>query len=234
MLRAYLRALGQLSDRRIVRLCLLAALLAVAVFVLAWLGAVLLLRQTTLTEIDWLEGLLDWLGVLAPLPLVWLLWPAVFGSMLGLFLDAAAAAVERRHYPELPPAPGLPLLQAAWASLRFLAVLLAANLLLLLLLLPTLLLPALFPLAYYLVNGWLLGREYFELVALRRLKPAPARALRRRHPWALLSFGIATALLLTVPVVALAVPVLGTMAMVHMFEPWRRRELDGADGAGAA
>lgn len=230
MLSAYLRALGQIGEPRIVGLCIKAAALAVLVFALLWAAVWWTLDHTTVTELGWLDTVVDWLGILATPLLAWFLFPTAFSATLSLFLEAVARAVEQRHYRDLPPAPGLPFWTALLASLRFLVVLLLANLLLL----PLLLLPVLFPAAYYLANGYLIGREYFELVALRRLDPPRAAALRRQHGFETLLFGIATAVLLTVPFVNLVVPVVGTMAMVHLIERWRRRQADGAGGVGAA
>ena len=86
-----------------------------------------------------------------------------------------------------------------------------------------LLLPPLGLLLFYAVNGYLLGREYFELVAERRLRPDRAAALRRAHRFRLPVYGAGIAFALTVPIVNLAVPVLATAFMVHVVEAWRRK-----------
>jgi len=218
MLSAFLRATGQLGDPRIVLLLGRAVLLALAVFALLWAGVAWTLAHVAFSSWPWLDRILDLLGGLATLALTWLLFPVVASATIGLFLGAAATAVELRHYPDLPPARGPGFVAGLVSTLRFLAVLLLLNLLLL----PCLLLPPVFPCVYYAVNGYLLGREYFELVALRRLPPAAARALRRRHRAGVFAAGLLTAVLLTVPLVNVIVPLLATMAMVHRCEGWRR------------
>jgi uncharacterized protein involved in cysteine biosynthesis len=90
-----------------------------------------------------------------------------------------------------------------------------------LILLLFLLIPPVFPFVFYGVNGYLLGREYFELVAARRLDPAEARSLRRRHGRTLFIAGVLIAFLLTIPFVNLVAPLVGTAAMVHLFETIR-------------
>ena len=82
----------------------------------------------------------------------------------------------------------------------------------------SLIVPPLGVITFYLVNGYLLGREYFELVALRRLDPATATALRRRYRWRVLIAGIVIAVLVSIPFVNLLAPVLGTAFMVHVFQ----------------
>ena len=73
------------------------------------------------------------------------------------------------------------------------------------------------PLVVWAVNGFLLGREYFQLVAGRRLGVAGARALRRRHRGEVWLTGGLLALPLTIPIVNLIVPILGVATYTHMF-----------------
>jgi uncharacterized protein involved in cysteine biosynthesis len=182
-----------------------------------WLGVAWLLTHTNITRIGWLETALDVLGGLATLVLTWLLFPLVLSACVCLFLDRVAAAVEARHHPELPPATGLPLWQSLAVSARFLVAVIVCNVLLLALLI----VPPVYPAAYVLVNGALVGREYFELVALRRCSTTAAQNLRFRHRTELLLMGIVVTAMLTVPLLNLIAPVIGTAAMVHRLEAWR-------------
>ena len=76
---------------------------------------------------------------------------------------------------------------------------------------------------FYGLNGYLFGREYFELVAVRRLELQPMRKMRKAYRWRLLMAGIFVAVMLTIPVVNLAMPIVATGFMVHVFEDVRRR-----------
>ena len=67
----------------------------------------------------------------------------------------------------------------------------------------------------------MLGREYFEMVGVRRLPAADVTSLRKAHGLSVLMTGVAIAFLLTIPVVNLLMPVVATAAMVHLFEKWR-------------
>jgi uncharacterized protein involved in cysteine biosynthesis len=145
-----------------------------------------------------------------------------------LFLDRVARIVEARSYRDLPPAPGLPMMQAIGSSLAFLFVVVLANVGLLVLWF----FPLAYPIAYFVVNGMLLGREYFELVALRRLDTRAAKAMRRRNTAELWLSGAGFAFLSTLPVVNLLLPVLATASMVHRFEEWRRASAAAQAGGG--
>ena len=73
------------------------------------------------------------------------------------------------------------------------------------------------PLVFWAINGFLLGREYFTLVALRRLPPAEAKAMRRRNGLRLWLAGTLMAAPLSVPVLNLVIPVLGVATFTHLF-----------------
>jgi uncharacterized protein involved in cysteine biosynthesis len=73
------------------------------------------------------------------------------------------------------------------------------------------------PLVFWGVNGFLLGREYFTLVAQRRLSPEDAKAMRRRNRWRIWLAGTLMAAPLSLPLVNLVIPVLGVATFTHLF-----------------
>lgn len=166
----------------------------------------------------WLAGLAQTLAGLFAVLLLLLLFPALITAFLGLFLEAIAAAVERRHYPADPPGREAPAAAALAQGLRFLVVVLAINLLALPLYLVGIWLPMVNFVVFYGVNGYLLGREYFVQVSMRHLPPPRATALRVRHRWTVFWAGVAIAVLLSVPLLNLVMPVVATAAMVHVFK----------------
>lgn len=224
MLAAFFRSVGLLFDGRILGILGACTLLSLGCFVAAWFGMSWLL--TTVVPDEWkVDTVLEVLGGLAALIAAWFLFPMVTTALVCLFLERIARIVEARDYRDLPPAPGLPLMQAIGSSIRFLAVVVAINVLLLLLLVLSFVLPILplvVPIAFLVLNGMLLGREYFELVALRRVNVTAARTMRRRNSNEILFAGAGFAALALVPFVNLVLPVLATGTMVHRFEAWRR------------
>lgn len=218
MLTALVRGFGHLFEPGVRRYLLYGLLLAVCCFAATWALVAWLLTATALTSIGWVEAVLDVLGGLATLVLTWLLFPSVFGAMCTLFTESVVAAVERRHQPHLGEARGAPLTAALLAGMRLLAL----GLLLNVLLLPLLFLGPAYPVAWVFVQGLLLGREYFELVALRRLPPAEAVALRRKCRGSAFGMGAIAALLLMVPFLNLLVPFALAGGMVHLVHDPRR------------
>ncbi|MFN3549713.1 MAG: sulfate transporter family protein [Mesorhizobium sp.] len=176
--------------------------------------------------LPFLEGLVpdmpdwaSWVGMLAAiaaglalaLGLALLIGP-VSALIAGLFLDDVAELVERTDYPADRPGTAMPPVQALWLSLKFFAVVILGNLLALLLLL----VPGVNIVAFFLVNGYLLGREFFEFAAMRFRPEADARALRRRHSGTVFLAGLVIAGFLAIPVVNLLTPLFAAAMMVHL------------------
>lgn len=219
MIGAFAKAVGQFGDPAIRRIVWVSIGISVCVFIVLWMVVGFLLTSSALFSIGWLDTAVDVLGGLATLVLTWLFFPAFVSGSIGLLLDRVANAVERRHYPQLPPAREAPISEVIVTTVKFLAILIALNLVVLVFLA----FPPVFPFVFYAVNGYLLGREYFELVALRRVGATELESLRGKFRGRMFLAGLATAILLTVPFVNLVAPIIGTSAMVHLFEAWRTR-----------
>lgn len=187
---------------------------------LLWLGAWALLDLVHIARFPWLDWPIRILGDLAALFLAWLIFPSMSMLVLGLFLDRVIGEIERAHYPGQPPARAVGIGEAILGGLK-LALL---GLLLNLLALPVyVFLPGVNLILFYGLNGYLVGREYFEQVALRRLPPHETHRAWQHNRLGLVVAGAVVAFLLSVPLVNLAAPLLGAAFMLHLFEDLRRR-----------
>ncbi|HEB79154.1 MAG TPA: hypothetical protein ENI79_01590 [Rhodospirillales bacterium] len=218
MISAFLKAFDQFNDPPTRKVVWVSLSTAIAVFVTLWIIVLFLLSNTPLFTWGWMETIVEVLGWLAALVITWILFPGVVSAVTSFLLERVAGAVEARHYPELPPAPGIPVFESLLAAAKFLAIIIILNMALL----PFLIIPPLFPFVFYSVNGYLLSREYFEMVAQRRISPKEAKTLRRTHRGPLFFSGVLIAFMLTIPVINLLAPIVATAVMVHFFEGWRR------------
>lgn len=218
MISALRRALRDLAAPPLRRVVWLALTLSVASLVLLSLVTALALDHVALFGWRPLNWIVDLLGAFAVGVLSWLLFPAVVTMVLGFFLDRIADVVEKLDYPGLEPPRRIPLREMLGTTMRLMGIAILVNLLAL----PAyVLIPGLNLFVFLGVNGYLFGREYFEVVALRRLDPAAAQAVRRRFAWRVLSAGVVITGLFAVPIVNLVVPVIATALMVHLFEGLR-------------
>lgn len=217
MISAFLRAIGQFSDPAIRRVLWISLGWTLVVFALLFGTVWFALRETVLFDFWLFEDTVDTLGIFAALGITWVLFPALASGIVGLLLERVARAVEARHYPALPAAPGLRMAAALWSSAKLISIMVVLNILAL----PLYLFPVINLFVFYGLNGYLLGREYFELAALRRMTPANAYVLRKSRGFRVFLSGALIAFLLTLPGVNLLAPVIGTAAMVHLVERWR-------------
>jgi CysZ protein len=221
MLWALLRALTALSAPALRRVVALAFGLATASFAGLWLAAAALLYDMAWFPWRSLNWLVEALGGLAVLALSWLLFPAVATLIMGFFLDRVAAAVEALDYPGKGPPRRRPIVETIAGLLRLSTLTIALNLVALPL---YLFVPGINLVLFLALNGYLLGREYFEVVALRRLDAGAARAMRSRFGGRVFIGGVAIAGLFAIPLVNLVAPVVATAFMVHLFEALLRAE----------
>lgn len=217
MIKAFVKAVQQLGDPSIRKYILMSLFSAILTFIVLWSAVGYLLTETAVSDIGWVESTVDVLGGLATLVLTWFLFPATVSAVISLFLDQVADCVEKRHYPGLEKTDGAPVGEQVVLTIKFLAILIGLNILLL----PFLFLGPIFPFVFYGVNGYLLGREYFEMVAARRMPGEAVTRLRKARQGRLLLVGAGIAFLLTIPIVNLLMPVVATATMVHLFETWR-------------
>ncbi|WP_412064115.1 sulfate transporter family protein [Rhizobium sp. SYY.PMSO] len=164
---------------------------------------------------DWTGWLTLFLAVFAGIALALamaLLISPVTALIAGLFLDDVAEVVEKRDYPGDAPGTAMPIVAALKSSVRFLGVVVAGNIVALLLLF----IPGVNLVAFFLVNGYLLGREFFEFAAMRFRSPDDARQFRVKHALTVFLAGLVIAAFLAIPLLNLLTPLFAAGMMVHL------------------
>lgn len=225
----FLKALGQLlsdsSLRRILwrglglSIVLLFGLSAALLWLLNWL----LPDSFSLPwigEIGWIDNVLSGGAGISLFVLSIFLMLPVASAITSFFLEDVAEAVERRYYPDLAPAPHQPFMESIRDAAGFLLLLIGANILAFLLYLAF---PPAAPIIFTLLNGYLLGREYFQIAALRRNGREGARQLRQRHSGRIWLAGCLLAVPMSVPILNLIMPVLGAATFTHLYTRLSRR-----------
>ncbi|WP_041794573.1 EI24 domain-containing protein [Pararhodospirillum photometricum] len=211
------RAFAQLPDPRLRRVLLRSVGLTLLGVVLLGVGAAVGVDLLQTTGIGWLETALDGLAGLGVMALTLVFFPSLVAVMAGLFLDEVADAVEARYYPALGQPRRVPLGEGVRLAGRFALISLGLNLVAL----PLYLIPGVNMVLFYGLNGYLISREFFEQAAHRRLPPAEARALRKRHQGQVWALGAVLAFLGTLPGLNLLLPLVGTACLVHLVERLR-------------
>src|ERR1700733_5639694 len=175
MLAAFARAMKDAFAPEQRRALILSMGLAVLLLVILWAGATALIARAHLGGTGWLGGVGDVVGGVAALFVAWTLFPAMTFLTFGFFAERVIAALERAHYPDLPPPRKIGSGEAAASALRLAVLALVLNLVAL----PLYLVPGANLVLYYAVNGYLVGRMYFETIALRRMESGRMHVLWR-------------------------------------------------------
>jgi len=157
----------------------------------------------------WILSIMASLGIITG---ALFLMPVVTAFVGSFFVDEIADAVEREHYPAEAPGRALPFLRALIEGLSFAALALVVYLCAL----PFILFAGLGVVILFLANSYLLGREYFELAAMRFRPPREAKALRKTNAVYIFLAGMFIALFVSIPVVNLATPLFAMAFMVHV------------------
>ncbi|MEI9985999.1 MAG: EI24 domain-containing protein [Aliidongia sp.] len=222
MFTALALAIRQLPEPEMRRPLFLSILWSLAALVLLWIGIGWAVSRG-LAGIAWAQWVVGVFGAFAVPVLSYILFPSVVFLVLGLFSDAIILAVERRYYPYLPPAPGTPVLTALLSGLRLMLVGIVVNLVALAFVYWwAAWIPGLNIVVFGLINGYLVGRQYFETVAFRRFGTGAANVVWRDHRMDFILAGATVAALSLVPVVNLVAPMVGTAATVHLIERFRQ------------
>ena len=222
MFAAFAKAVQQLPEPEFLSVVKRSLALTIFVFialaaVIFWaLGGVgdLTLFGWTIASSEFIRGAATTITVVVAL----FAFPLVASIFIGVFVEDVAVAVEKRHYPADPAGRPMALMPSVIAGLRFVGVMVVINVLAIPAYLLLLLLPPAGLLLFYILNGYLISREYFELVAHRHLDENAARALRKSHRWQLLVSGVVITFLFTIPIVNFVIPLVAAAAMTHIFK----------------
>lgn len=219
MLKAFTRSLAQLGDRTIMAILLKVILLTILLFILFGIAAYF--------GLVWLLAWLGWAGggfiaatAAAIIAIITglLLFRIVAIFVLNIFSDDIVDAVERQYYPERaetakPPGYGVGIKMGLASVGRALGYNILATPLYVLLLVTGIGVP----IAFFVVNGLLLGRDLQDMVAARHVSDYRNLA----EEWSLpkgqrFVLGLIAALLLAVPFVNFLAPVLAAAMATHL------------------
>jgi CysZ protein len=227
MIDAAIKALSQMFTQPLRRVLLKAVGLALLLIVIIGIGLQRVLAALADNGATWAEqtsgmaphaawATLAWvLSIMAGFGIITgalFLMPAVTAFVGSFFVDEVADVVERTHYPAEPPGRALPLFLALLEGVKFALLAFAVYLCAL----PFMLLAGLGLIILFLANSYLLGREYFELTAMRFHPPAEAKAMRKSHATYVFLAGMAIAVFVAIPLLNLATPIFAMAYMVHI------------------
>jgi CysZ protein len=157
----------------------------------------------------WVVSIMAGLGIITG---ALFLMPTIAAFVGSFFVDEVGDAVERKYYPAEPSGRVLPFFRALMEGVKI-AVL---TLIVYFCALPFIFFAGLGVIMLFLANSYLLGREYFELAAMRFRPPFEAKAMRKANAAYIFLAGMVIAVFVSIPVVNLATPIFAMAFMVHV------------------
>ena len=213
MLKSAFRAFGDLFSPEFRSVLLKALGLTIALFIAVLIITEVLIASFTHFSWPWADRLVEVGTGLALIVAFFFLMSPVTAAFAGLFLDQISEKVEERHYPWDPRGTPLPVGRAILISIQFFVVVLLVNL-------------AVLPMVFFGIgafvlvaaNAYLIGREYFEMVAMRHMPVEEAKMLRKENSPTVFIAALLPAFMSLVPFVNLAVPLFSTAYFTHLFK----------------
>jgi CysZ protein len=165
--------------------------------------------HTPLNAIAWVISIAAGLGVV--LGGIFLM-PAISSLVASFFVDDVGDLVEREYYPAEEPGVALPLGIAMTEGIKTALLTIVVYLVAL----PSVFVAGAGFLVFFIATAWLLGKQYFELAAMRFRPPAEAKLMRKDNAATVFTAGALIAAFVSIPIVNLATPLFGMALMVHM------------------
>lgn len=212
MLQDAVRAFGLTFSREYRRVLLRSIALAIALLIALGIGAYYALTYFVTLDMPWAQLTLEILSAVGIVIGAVFLVPPVTSLVAGLFLDDVAAQVERSEFLDQTEGTALPVGRSIWLSIKFFGVMVGVNLVALLLLL----VPGVNLVVFYIANGYLLGREYFQMAAMRYRSEDEVALVRRHHALGIFLAGLIIAVVVSIPILNLITPVFATIFMVRL------------------
>jgi CysZ protein len=216
MIKAALKALGDLSSPEFRSILFRAIGLAVLLFIALFTAVQVIFWFLTFFPYPWLETLAAIGAGLGLLVAFFFLMSPVTAMFAGLYIDTVADKVEAKHYPHQPIGKAQPMLKSILLSVQFGLLVLLVNILAL-----PLVFTGVGAIALIIINAYLLSREYFEMAAMRHMSVAEAKDYRKDNAVAVFTAGFLPAVMAIVPFVNLTVPIFSTAYFVHLFKGLR-------------
>ena len=221
MISSFLKTLRQANDPRILRAVGLATIFTLlSIFLAVIVGAVLMdglldffsstLQSWFGSGESWFRDFAQFLGGSLILVISYFFFAGIHGAFVGIFIDDILDAVHQKHYPQAPWQKPPSMTKSLLFSGRILLLTFALNLLASPLLILGWFIPPLGLSLQIILNGYLLGKEYGQLVEFRIPKDQPASPVPKYFV-----NGMIASCIWVIPVLNLLAPILLAGSVLH-------------------
>lgn len=209
---SFIRAVGSVFAPGMFWVFVLSLLATLAALVVFFIGA------TTLVSY-FVDGWAALAGSFFAAMVAWFLFPGIMPIIVNFFDARIAGLIEKQDYPNARPI-GPPFLPELIHDAKFSLTAIALNILVL----PLYFVPVINLFVFFVLNGFLLGKEFFIMVARRHLPLEMAKTLRKQHGRLIFFAGALIALCATIPILNLFAPFWGIAVMTHLYHALEKKQ----------
>jgi CysZ protein len=213
MIDILLKSVNSLLSRRLIKTSFISLIITFVILALFVGGAWVATLNTEVATYKWLEVVIDFLVNSGAVVLAWFLFPVITPLIASLFVEKVAKEIEREDYTGCLNVTKHKISTTFFEALRFAVFMLFLNILCL----PFYFIPFVNVIVYYLLNSYLISREFFDMAAGVYLKPADVKALRRSNRFNIIGLGFLIVIINNIPILNLIGPIISITIMVHMF-----------------
>lgn len=214
VLKSFINAFNLMRRPSALRLVFYTLLVTAAILLVFVGGVQLAMAQLRFFEWGWLEWIVDFLIGGGAIFISWFFFPLLIPSVASLFDERIMRAAELDTGIDTPDDEPDGLLRSLAETARFVLLALSLNVLALPL---YILLPGINLILYYMLNGYLLGREFFDAAGARHIGIRQAKQLRRRYRLNVWAAGALIAFMMTIPFLNLLTPFIAVAGLTYLF-----------------
>ena len=217
------RTAAQMFERSFLKVFLFGMFTTVGAILLSYLISNELMKEMPLYSSDWqwwqdiVNDMIGFVLNTAFIFLIFLFFAPISTIFIAIFLDDIIDCVEEKYYPENKAGKRLGVAHLAFLALRIMFFIIVLNILMLPLYVLLFWIPFVPLVLFYILNGYLLGWGYYEMVAVRHLGIKQAGVHRKSIRGVILTAGLIMTFLFMIPIVQFTIPILGAALICHLF-----------------
>ena len=221
MIGTFWKTFKQVKDPAILKALFWSTLLTMAVILLSiglgftFLETIMDIFSETLKEWfgkgeSWFRGVVQFLGAFLLIIFFYFLFAGIHGAFVGIFIDDILDAIQEHHYPDITWAKAPSTLKSCLLGMRILVSTLLLNILAFPILVIGWFIPPVGLTFHVILNGYLLGKEYGQLIEFR----IPNDSSNHKKV-SYFSNGVIASIIWLIPVLNLLAPILLAGSVLH-------------------
>ncbi len=210
---SFIKSLHNLLSASFVKVLIYSFVISACILSVFLFSSFYFIQQAISLSSGWLAQLLNWVAAAGAGLSAWFLFPVFIPLIAGFFSEKIANDIEKKDYGIISIGQ-ISVFQDLNQNIRFTAKALILNILCL----PLYITGFLFPLVYYPLNAWLLGRQFFEMTTARHIGYDAAFVIRKNNKISIWILGGILLFMSNLPIIQLIVPFFGVAIMVHYYQ----------------